>query len=184
MIIRSYQAKDAKAIQYICHVTAKGKRIEKSMKLTNALYCDYYIECEPQNCFVMVDEFDKPVGYILCSVDDSKYQREFAPYLKIAQRISFIDAVGHKMEQKLTTIQREQFPAHLHINILPSFQNKGGGRELINTLFFHLKSLGIQGLRLCVAQSNLGAISFYERLGFVRQKRLGSFAYVYAIKLN
>lgn len=183
MQIRPYQADDANTVRYICRATAQSKRYTKYINLVTALYCDYYIEREPDNCFVLTDEFDKPVGYILCSSDDEKYQRDFAPYLKKARKDSFIEAVGHRIEQKLTANERAKYPAHLHIDILPSFQGRGGGRSLINALIAKLRSQGVSGLRLTVSQSNKGAVAFYERLGFVRIKRIGSLAYVYAMDL-
>lgn len=181
MTVRNVTESDFKSVRYICHATATAKAFKDSMKLVTALYCDYYIENEPENCFVLCDEFDKAVGYILCSADDEKFQKGIKPYLEKAKDINCLAAFSLAMEQKLTKKERALYPAHLHIDILPSFQGKGGGRELINTLITHLKSNGVKGVRLGVSQANQGAVAFYERMGFKRVKTLSRFSYVYAM---
>lgn len=181
--VRAYDAEDAKAVKHICHATATDKKFRRSFRLVTALYCDYYIEKEPRHCFVLTDEFDKAAGYVLCSVNDDNYQKNFAPYLKTAAKISKTAALGHILEQKLTSDIRARIPAHLHIDILPSFQGKGGGRALIDALCEHLRAEGINGVRLTVGAGNAGAIAFYERLGFERKKSLFKTAYVYTKQL-
>ncbi|MEG2274859.1 MAG: GNAT family N-acetyltransferase [Clostridia bacterium] len=183
MSIRPYKPTDQSAVQYICHATATAKNYIKNKQLVCALYCDYYIKKEPQNCFVLTDEFDKAVGYILCSSNDKKYQRDFEPYLDIVKKMSPIEAFGHTLEQRFTKKIRGEYPAHLHIDILPSFQAKGGGRQLINTLLTHLKAQGVAGIHLSVSLSNHGAIAFYERLGFKLAKTLSNISAIYVLKL-
>jgi ribosomal protein S18 acetylase RimI-like enzyme len=57
-------------------------------------------------------------------------------------------------------------PAHLHIDLLPSAQGRGLGRELIEWLCEELAGRDIPGVHLGVSADNTGAIVFYERLGF------------------
>ncbi len=153
------------------------------MALVCSLYCDYYLEKEPSHCFVTTDEFDKPSGYILCAKSFDKYVLEFEPYLKKAKKLSFVDYVAQKYLQKAVADVAKEYPAHLHVDVLPSFQGRGNGRALITTLLAHLRGEGVKGVHLVVSQSNTGAIAFYERLGFARQKRIFKTAYVYAISL-
>jgi GNAT superfamily N-acetyltransferase len=58
------------------------------------------------------------------------------------------------------------YPAHLHIDILPEFQGKGYGKELIGALLEKVKAEGAQGVHLDMVKSNVGARRFYGRLGF------------------
>ncbi len=153
------------------------------MALVCALYCDYYIFQEPSSCFVSTDEFDNPSGFVLCSKDFDCYKQAVEPYLKKTKKLSLVDYIAQKYTQNAVTDVAKDFPAHLHINVLPSFQGRGVGRALITTLIAHLRAEGVKGAHLVVAQSNTGAIAFYERLGFSRQKRIGKSAYVYTIKI-
>lgn len=182
MNVRPYRESDQNAVRLICHATADAKIFKKSKKLVCALYCDYYIENEPDFCFVITDEFDKPVGYILCSSDDKKFSSGIKPYLKRARKISLFAPLAISVEHRLTAKERELYPAHLHIDLLPAFRKKGGGRTLINALKGKLRGAGVKGLRLTVSASNAGAIAFYERLGFERLRKLPS-SYVYGVRI-
>ena len=66
---------------------------------------------------------------------------------------------------------REPFPAdapaHLHIDLLPRLQRAGWGRRLIGALADELAARGVPGVHLDVDATNLDAIAFYRRLGFV-----------------
>jgi ribosomal protein S18 acetylase RimI-like enzyme len=61
-----------------------------------------------------------------------------------------------------------QYPAHLHIDLLPETQGQGLGRRLIETLFAELRRRGVPGLHLGMNPENIGAGAFYERLGMHR----------------
>ena len=60
----------------------------------------------------------------------------------------------------------KDFPAHLHIDILDSLQGKGIGKQLMNTLFQHLKTENISGIHLGVDKANENAQGFYKKIGF------------------
>ncbi|KAJ3491456.1 hypothetical protein NLI96_g696 [Meripilus lineatus] len=58
-------------------------------------------------------------------------------------------------------------PAHMHINILPAYQNKGWGRRLIGRLVDYLKrDKGLTAIWLGMDMRNDNARRFYEHLGF------------------
>lgn len=64
--------------------------------------------------------------------------------------------------------QAVEYPAHLHIDLLPVVQGGGVGRRLIATLLDELRRRGVRGVHLGVDPQNVGAAAFYERLGFER----------------
>ncbi|MFG6504611.1 GNAT family N-acetyltransferase [Microbacterium sp. P05] len=59
-----------------------------------------------------------------------------------------------------------QYPAHLHIDLLPELQGEGWGRRLIDTLVEALRAEGVTGLHLVASADNAGALAFYPRVGF------------------
>lgn len=61
-----------------------------------------------------------------------------------------------------------QYPAHLHIDLLPEIQGKGLGRRLIMTLLDTLRRKGVKGLHLGTQEKNKDACAFYEKMGFKR----------------
>ncbi|KAF2274012.1 GCN5-related N-acetyltransferas-like protein [Westerdykella ornata] len=59
-----------------------------------------------------------------------------------------------------------QFPAHLHIDVLPAYQNQGWGPKLMGTFLEEVKRLGARGVHLGMVRGNHRAKKFYERLGW------------------
>lgn len=61
-----------------------------------------------------------------------------------------------------------EYPAHLHIDLLPELQGAGWGRRLIDTLMAQLAEQGVSGVHLAAPRTNAGAQAFYPKVGFVR----------------
>ena len=62
----------------------------------------------------------------------------------------------------------QDYPAHLHIDLLPHAQGQGWGRRMIETFLERLRTLGVPAVHLGVGRRNTRAIHFYERVGFQR----------------
>ncbi|MFS0732092.1 GNAT family N-acetyltransferase [Microbacterium sp. 1P10UB] len=61
-----------------------------------------------------------------------------------------------------------EYPAHLHIDLLPELQGQGWGRRLIDTLVDELRRAGVPGVHLVASADNSGAAAFYPRVGFTQ----------------
>ena len=130
------------------------------------------------------------VGYIIGtpSVPEfvSRWQQEFLPNLpadfkprpaRAAKRFWNTDRpvalqyrVHHPEEQiypEIPLLMRD-YPAHLHIDILPEFQGKGYGRTLMTTFLGRLRDQGVKGVHLNMAKYNVRAGLFYQKMGFQR----------------
>ncbi len=168
MPIRPYKETDRDAVRYIC-LNSDGPcdADEKGQHFLLTTYCDYYIEREGHNCFVFADENDHAVGYILCAESFPAFREAF--YSDFKPRIDPTRTSEHKWAEDSIVPHAqyaEQFPAHLHIDLLPEYQGKGIGTQLMHTLFDHLQSKKCKGIMLTVFKHNTGAIRFYERYGF------------------
>jgi GNAT superfamily N-acetyltransferase len=64
-----------------------------------------------------------------------------------------------------------EYPAHLHVDLLPRVQARGWGRTLVDALLDRLADAGAAGTHLGVDDENVAAAGFYEALGF---RELGS----------
>lgn len=164
--IRNYHPKDAEYLKRICIETAsdvfRGKKITENALVD--VYCRYYIEQEPESCFVVTDQSDEAKGYILCVKDYDRYKEIFKEkYLNTWNLATLI--MGNFAMKSIKDYVKE-YPAHLHIDLLPECQGQGYGRKLIEVLVAHLKERGINGLMLHVSMKNEGAITFYKRCGF------------------
>lgn len=185
MNIRPYEEKDTENVRFVCLDSAGKADTSKYVKnfLLNT-YCNYYIENEPQNCFVAADKNDNAVGYILCAEDFDTFSNIFLT--KYARRYLKFKGI-YRLASKTSILEqkkyKDNYPAHLHIDLLPEYQQKGLGRQLINTLCDHLKEKGVKGVMLSVFIGNKGAIRFYEKCGFTKVKT-GLTSIVFAKKLN
>lgn len=164
--IRKYEEKDFDGVRYTC-LNSEGETVSGNMcEFILHTYCDYFIEQEPENCFVLDDD-GKAVGYIICTEDYDRYKEVFdREYLPLNKPLG---EQFYKWSAESTILQnkyKENYPAHLHIDILPAYQRQGWGGKLLNTLFEHLRSKGIKGVMLTAGTSNVNAASFYKKYGF------------------
>lgn len=85
MEIRKYIPSDKPRLRYICKQTAEGifKHSEKTLEAAAIIYNDYFTENESDNIFVLADDNDNAVGYIICSSDYNKFMKlNSSVYLK------------------------------------------------------------------------------------------------------
>ena len=185
--IRKYQPKDRENVQKVCmHTGPKEALLEDgpARKLLLATYCDYYIEHEPQNCFVIADDNDEAVGYILCAENYWRYRArflpEYAPKVKGLDLPRLVEFYGAAV---LPWFFTKKYPAHLHIDIMPEYQRMGLGTQLMDALTAHLRQKGVPGVMLGVGSTNEKGKNFYRKYGFKQALRI-PFSIVMALDLT
>ena len=167
--IRKARKSDLKDVEYICRMTAGnlartndiiGEAIAKS-------FSTYYIRECTDTCFVLANDEDKAVGYILCEPDYKRFRKIFRKVdVPVIKSIHKKDGIGAWFLPIPYTIWGRKYPAHLHIDILDDYQNQGYGSLLIEALLNELKSRKAKGVMLTADSHNHGAIRFYKRFGF------------------
>ena len=166
MTIRPYLEKDKENVRFVC-LNSEGPcdMDEAGRHYILTTYCDYYIEREPQNCFVAVDETDRAVGYIICTESFELFYPVFIrDYVSRFSQAMFCYGAAHSAD--LQAKYRAEYPAHLHIDVLPEFQRMGVGHRLVDTLAAHLRAKNVPGVMLTVGASNFVGQSFYKKYGF------------------
>lgn len=58
-----------------------------------------------------------------------------------------------------------------NLAVAPQYRRQGHGAALVTAALEGMRSRGIQNVFLEVRESNLGAIAFYEKLGFLKNGR-------------
>ena len=165
--IRPARPKDLAAMEEICLDTAvaTARRLKPVREAFLMVFCDYYVQQEIRHCFVAVDAQDIPVGYILCAPSFDRWKKGiYADYLDHSKNViakSIVKGETEAMEEFATS-----FPAHLHIDLLPSYQRMGLGTRLMDTLIAHLRDQGISGVMLGVGSDNEKGKNFYRKYGF------------------
>jgi len=166
--VRPYKEKDKERVQQICLANAGclGSP-EDTQKYILIMYCNYYIEQEPGNCFVAVNDDDEAVGYIICSENYDTYERVFTElYLNQCAAISPQRYVEAKLDLLSHSMFKNQYPAHFHIDIDDNYQRMGVGSLLISTLKAHLRKKNVMNMMIVCGEDNENAKSFYRKNGF------------------
>ncbi|MBR3803321.1 MAG: GNAT family N-acetyltransferase [Clostridia bacterium] len=124
------------------------------------------MEQEPENCFVLDDD-GKAVGYIICAENYDKFKSVFdTQYYTRSLQLSDEYIKWAKDAYILHEKYKEDYPAHLHIDLLPAYQRGGYGGKLVAALSEHLAAKGIKGVMLTTGTSNTTANNFYKKYGF------------------
>lgn len=185
MTIRPYEEKDKENVRFVC-LNSEGpcKSSKRGINFALAVYCDYYIENEPENCFVAADENDRAIGYVICAEDFDKFKEiyinKYYPRIKrweYRRRKSALRSIIPHEKYK------EEYPAHLHIDVLPEYQRMGLGHKMTDALLEHLKKKEIKGIMLTTWIRNEKGRGFYDKYGFRLLSEMKNCA-VYGLKLK
>jgi len=148
-------------------------------RLLGEVYLGAYLALEPDLAFV-VESDGVAAGYVLGARDtaafEARCEREWWPALRARYPLGSFpesspdEALVRQIHDPHVTDPAvlPDYPAHLHVDLLPEAQGGGNGRRLLAALFDALRADGVSGVHLGVAEDNVAAIGFYEHLGFTR----------------
>lgn len=193
--IRPYRQTDRDDVFEICLRTAAGggdaTGVYSDDSLMPEVFALPYLEYAPDLAFVV----DGPstgsghrgsgrrvLGYVIGVADTRAFvewwKRAWGPGFRVrhpepgaptGHNPGFTEAqlleAGYHPERMLIA-EVDEYPAHLHIDLLPEMQGQGLGRRLIDTLRAALAERGVAAVHLGMDAANTGARAFYDRLGF------------------
>jgi ribosomal protein S18 acetylase RimI-like enzyme len=147
-------------------------------------YAAPYLFFEPDLCFVALDEHKIPSGYIVGTSDTEAFSNWMNDTWLVPLRPQYRNRSTFKCESERRIVEsilkgpgegiweHVGYPAHMHIDLLPSIQGRGLGKGLVNTFFGALGEKGVDGVHLGVDGQNTHAIGFYEKMGMTLLKQL------------
>jgi ribosomal protein S18 acetylase RimI-like enzyme len=188
ILIRRAVLSDLPYVYEICLKTGDGGKDASDLYFDQYLLGHYfaapYLIFPAGICFAAEYQC-RPQGYIIAAPDTAafnqwmeeqwlpplrkRYRQPFPPELIRSEKEGQFIGLLHKCHFPIDTAALPWlagYPAHLHIDLLPSLQGKGMGRALMDTLFAELERQKVLGLHLGVGSSNKSAIAFYQKLGF------------------
>ncbi|WP_203184422.1 GNAT family N-acetyltransferase [Streptomyces pratensis] len=180
--VRSYRPADQEAVADICVRTADNggdsTHLHPDPGLMPALFAEPYAHLEPELAFVLDDGSGRAVGYVLGTADTRLFVEAFREIWlpRVTARFPAPEGEPATPTEEMTTLlyrpermilpELDGHPAHLHIDLLPPWQRKGHGRELMGVFLGALHRRGVRAVHLSMLTANTPARAFYDRLGF------------------
>jgi GNAT superfamily N-acetyltransferase len=150
-------------------------------RLMGHIYVAPYAKLEPQLALVVEDQ-GGVAGFAVGAVDtaawEGRLESEWWPVLRAQYAMpSKADASAWTPDQRrIAMIHRpvrtpsavtREFPAHLHLNLLPRLHGRGVGTELFKQWRAAAGRAGAEAMHVAVNRANVGAIRFWVRMGFI-----------------
>ena len=182
--IRRYQPGDDAAAYFVCMKTGDhGKDGEPFFKedpdALGRIYVGPYLRFAPEFSLMLEDDLGI-CGYALGTLDTKEFFQRYETEWRPTLADQFPDPTGD--EQSWSRVEEayhlyhhpdyfypepyNDYPAHLHIDLLPRAQAQGYGRQMIEQLLGLLREAGAPGVHLGMSATNEPAYGFYKQLGF------------------
>jgi ribosomal protein S18 acetylase RimI-like enzyme len=183
-LIRPYRPEDQDAVRRIYAETAFfGEPVETYFD-DRELYADLGVSAYLRGCpdyIFVADDNGVIAGYVLgCPSGDVGIRKQT---LRLLPAVLFRMATGryrigrktlaHALAEttaalrgELLEIRSDEYPANLHINLLPEYRGRGLGSALLRTYLDNLRARGIPGVHVVSSDRNGAALRMYERFGF------------------
>ncbi len=188
-MIRPFRPSDEAAACYVCLKTgdhgADGEPFyDDDPDALARIYVLPYLRLEPELALMLEDD-EGVCGYAMAAMDSraffARYEREIRPELCR----DFPEPGGDRSEwSRAQEIHwqyhhpdyhcpepYDQYPSHLHIDLLARAQGRGHGRRMMERLLALLRERGTPGVHLGVSRRNDRANGFYRALGFQELER-------------
>jgi len=174
-IVRHFEEKDREVVRTICRQTGqKGNPASvffEDEEVITMLYADYYMDYEPESCFV-AEVNGRVVGYELGCKDTRKKRLVLMTkiYPRVCLRIFWklltlqyrktdtyrtLWWVISKGWREALPVPLDKYPGHAHSNIEAAYRDYGLGQRLSQTMYEHMLEQGVKGTH-CIIREEEG----------------------------
>ncbi|MEO8530009.1 MAG: GNAT family N-acetyltransferase [Deltaproteobacteria bacterium] len=182
MQIRQARLSDATALTRIAALTgnagADATPIFHDPSLIAQVWALPYLSVKPSIALV-VEENGEVAGYVVGTPDSRKFEanaeQEWWPRLRMRRPPSVMtpEQTGDaryfalfRAPPRAPDVLLADYPAHLHLNILPQTQGRGNGPALAQAWLQQARSLGVTGAHVGVSATNARGLVFWQKQGF------------------
>jgi ribosomal protein S18 acetylase RimI-like enzyme len=192
LVFRPYAPADRARVRDICFETGyMGEPVAWQWPDAESwadMFTGYYTDHEPESALV-VERDGVVAGYLLGCLDSSRawnpaavagrhIVRRGIAFRRGTRRViarTFTDGASDLVHRRLDRHELEfsdpRYPAHVHIDLLPTVRGIGAGRRLMSTWLDALRRRDVPGCHLQKFAENTGATAFFEACGFRRVGR-------------
>jgi ribosomal protein S18 acetylase RimI-like enzyme len=191
-VVRRARPEDRAAAYHVCLKTGDHGRdgepfYRDDPDALGRIFVGPYLVLEPELSLVVEDE-QGVCGYALAALDSrafyARYDREWRPELcrqfppptgdpKRWTRADWVHSWYHQPDYYCPE-PYEQYPSHMHIDLLERARGQGIGRRMMEQQMTALTERGSPGAHLAVSARNTPALAFYNQLGFRELIRTGN----------
>jgi ribosomal protein S18 acetylase RimI-like enzyme len=180
-IVRKFEEQDRSDLYHICLATgdsgANAVHLYNQKEMLGEIYVGPYLTFQPELSFTLIQ--DGVAGYALAALDTTSFENTLSKkwWPTILEKYSHRSPENfNERERKLFSyIQNpplrpkefvNQYPSHLHIDLLEKAQGRGIGKAMMLILLETLREQGSKGVHLGMGAQNSRAFTFYTKLGF------------------
>jgi ribosomal protein S18 acetylase RimI-like enzyme len=187
--IRDFQPGDERAAYLICLKTGDHGQdgelfFAEDPDALGRIYVGPYLKFAPELA-VMLEDDHGLCGYAMAVLDSRRFFEQYEQFWRPQLCQRFPEPAGDPAQwTRLQSVYHlyhhpdyfcpepyDEYPSHLHIDLLPRAQGQGWGRKMIGKLLDHLRQRNSPGVHLGMSAQNEQAYGFYRALGFVELLR-------------
>jgi len=147
--VRKFQEDDRSHLYHVCLATgdsgASALHLYNEKEMLGEIYVGPYLSFQPDLSLTLIK--DGVAGYALAALDTRTFDYIQNPPLR-------------------PKVIVDQYPSHLHIDLLETAQGRGIGKAMMHLLLETLREKGSKGVHLGMGSQNARAFAFYTKLGF------------------
>jgi GNAT superfamily N-acetyltransferase len=150
-------------------------------RMVGHIYSVPYLHLNPDDAYV-VEDGKGVCGYIVGALDTALYEErlewQWWPALRAIYADPQGDPSGWNADQKRAHIIHHppkarsdilmDYPAHIHMNLLPRTQGQGGGTAMLARWLDMARQKGVKGIHLGASPLNEKGMGFWQSRGFAR----------------
>jgi len=179
--VRKFEEEDRSGLYHVCLATgdsgASALALYNQKEMLGEIYVGPYLSFQPELSLTLIQE--GVAGYALAALDTRAFEdtlsSQWWPIILEKYRTRSPENFNEREKNLFSYIQNpplrpekvvNQYPSHLHIDLLEQAQGRGIGKAMMHLLLEALREKGSKGVHLGMGSQNARAFTFYTKLGF------------------
>ena len=179
--VRKFQEDDRSHLYHVCLATgdsgASALHLYNEKEMLGEIYVGPYLSFQPDLSLTLIK--DGVAGYALAALDTRTFEdtlsKQWWPAILEKYQNRSPENFNEREKNLFDYIQNpplrpkvivDQYPSHLHIDLLETAQGRGIGKAMMHLLLETLREKGSKGVHLGMGSQNARAFAFYTKLGF------------------